>query len=172
MFIIFAGLPGTGKSTIARALAARLGAVYLRIDTIEQAIRSSGILAGAADVGPAGYVAAYRIAADNLRLQRTVIADSVNPLKITRDAYREVAEQAGVDFLEVEVVCSDAGHHRDRVRHRRTDVEGLVPPSWEEIQTYPYEAWDRPRLVLDTASLAVEQSMGRIVAALETGRFS
>ena len=39
MLIIFSGLPGSGKSTIARALAKRLGAVYLRIDTIEQAIR-------------------------------------------------------------------------------------------------------------------------------------
>lgn len=34
MLIIFSGLPGSGKSTIARALAKRLGAVYLRIDTM------------------------------------------------------------------------------------------------------------------------------------------
>ena len=36
--LIFGGLPGTGKSTIARLLAARLGAVWLRIDSIEQAL--------------------------------------------------------------------------------------------------------------------------------------
>jgi SpoVK/Ycf46/Vps4 family AAA+-type ATPase len=33
VFIIFCGLPGTGKTTLARELARRLGAVYLRIDT-------------------------------------------------------------------------------------------------------------------------------------------
>jgi predicted kinase len=38
---VFSGLPGTGKTTISRDLAASLNAVYLRIDTIEQAIRSS-----------------------------------------------------------------------------------------------------------------------------------
>jgi adenylate kinase len=41
LLVIFAGLPGTGKTTIARALARDLGAVYLRIDSIEQAILAS-----------------------------------------------------------------------------------------------------------------------------------
>lgn len=39
MLIVFGGLPGTGKSTIARALARALRATYLRVDVIEQAIR-------------------------------------------------------------------------------------------------------------------------------------
>lgn len=38
MPIVIGGLPGTGKTTLARLPAARLGAVRLRIDTIEQAI--------------------------------------------------------------------------------------------------------------------------------------
>ena len=36
--VVFAGLPGSGKSTIARELARQLGAAWLRIDTIETAI--------------------------------------------------------------------------------------------------------------------------------------
>ncbi|MFE5683837.1 AAA family ATPase [Streptomyces sp. NPDC056512] len=43
MLIVIGGLPGTGKSTLARLLAARIGAVHLRIDTIEQAIVRSGL---------------------------------------------------------------------------------------------------------------------------------
>ena len=39
--VVFSGLPGTGKTTVAKALAATLGAVYLRIDTIEQAMKSA-----------------------------------------------------------------------------------------------------------------------------------
>jgi predicted kinase len=166
MFIIFAGLPGTGKSTIAQELAKRLGAVYLRIDTIEQAIRSSGILPAGADVGPAGYVAAYRVAAENLRLGRLVIADSVNPLAITRHAFRSVALESGVGFLEIEVVCSNRETHRERALSRQTNVEGLVPPSWNEIRMHHYEAWDRPHLELDTASLSVAESVEKIVTAL------
>ena len=41
MLIIFSGLPGSGKSTIAQALAKQLNALYLRIDTIEQAIHKA-----------------------------------------------------------------------------------------------------------------------------------
>ena len=76
MLIILAGLPGTGKTTIARGLARQLGAVHIRIDSIEQAIRGSGVLVASLD--DAGYRAAYAVAADNLRLGHTVIADSVN----------------------------------------------------------------------------------------------
>ena len=78
MLVIFGGLPGTGKSTIARQLAERLRACYLRIDTIEEAIRTSGVLAPRSEVGPAGYITTYRLAADNLRMGAWVVADSVN----------------------------------------------------------------------------------------------
>jgi len=65
MLIVFGGLPGTGKSTIARTLAIEIGAVWLRIDSIEQGIRDSGVVSGSLD--DAGYRAAYAIAEDNLR---------------------------------------------------------------------------------------------------------
>ena len=35
MLIALSGLPGSGKTTLARSLSRRLGAHYLRIDTIE-----------------------------------------------------------------------------------------------------------------------------------------
>ncbi|MCX4096462.1 AAA family ATPase [Nocardia sp. alder85J] len=38
VLIIAGGLPGTGKTTPTQLLSARIGAVHLRIDTIEQAI--------------------------------------------------------------------------------------------------------------------------------------
>ena len=58
MLIIFGGLPGVGKTTLAKAVAREWEAVYLRVDTIEQALRFSEALQG--EVGPAGYLVAYR----------------------------------------------------------------------------------------------------------------
>jgi predicted kinase len=77
MLIVLGGLPGVGKSTIAAMLACRLGATYLRIDTIEQALLACATLPDG--VVAEGYAVAYRIAEDSLRTGATVIADSVNP---------------------------------------------------------------------------------------------
>ncbi|WP_411200874.1 AAA family ATPase [Streptomyces cyaneofuscatus] len=84
MFIVIGGLPGTGKTNSARLLAVRTGAAHLRVDTIEQAIVRSG-LAGH-PVGPAGYAVGYALSGDHLRQGLSVIAESVNPPAVTRDA--------------------------------------------------------------------------------------
>ena len=139
VLLVFAGLPGAGKTTIARTLAQKLGAVYLRIDTIEQALRSSRVLKS--DVGPAGYLVAQRVAEENLRIGRLVVADSVNPLQVTRGAWRAVAERASTDVIEIEVICSDVAEHRRRVEARRSDIEGLKVPEWQVIIGREYETW-------------------------------
>jgi predicted kinase len=80
MLYIFAGLPGTGKSTLSQRLARQLGAVHVRIYTNEQALRAAGLPVE----GPEGYIVGYQLEADNLRLGLDVVADSVNPLPVTR----------------------------------------------------------------------------------------
>ena len=153
VLIVFGGLPGTGKTTLARAIAKERAATYLRIDTIEQALRASGVLAG--DVGPAGYLAAYALAESNLLLGQVVVADSVNPLTITREAWRQVAATANSKIVEVELICSDPIEHRRRVETRSTDIAGLKMPSWREVRDRNYESWDRPPIVIDTGSATI-----------------
>lgn len=153
--IVLAGLPGTGKTTLARALAGRLGAVHLRIDTIEQALKDR--FKDGDDMADAGYRVAYGLAGDNLRLGLDVVADSVNPIAVTRQAWRAVAEAAGAGLLEVEVVCSDTAEHRRRVETRQADIAGHRLPTWREVTERDYESWDRPPLRIDTAATAVEE---------------
>jgi predicted kinase len=155
MLIILGGLPGVGKTTIARALARQLGAVHLRIDSIEQAVLSSQRLSPPLHDG--GYLVAYAVAQDNLKVGRTVVADSVNPLSITRNAWVEVARQAGVNAIEIELVCSDSREHRRRVETRTTDIPGSTLPTWQEVVTREYQPWDHEHVVLDTAARSIEQ---------------
>jgi predicted kinase len=160
MLIVFGGLPGTGKTTLARAFAEERHATYLRIDTIEQALRSSEMMAG--DVGPAGYLVAYALAEANLRLGQIVVADSVNPLAMTRNAWRKIAAGANTAIFEIEVVCSDTDEHRRRVETRTIDVAGLTPPTWQEVVNREYDPWDQPRIVIDTANRTPADSLNEL----------
>lgn len=168
MFIIFAGLPGTGKSTIARTLAAELNAVWLRIDSIEQAIRASGVVD--ADLKDAGYRAAYAVAEDNLRLGLTVIGDSVNPWMLTRNAWRDVGLRAGVRVVEIEMICSDLTEHRRRIETRPDEVSGLILPSWQAVVGRDYHGWDREHMTIDTAGRSAVTCVALIRAVIQSGQ--
>ena len=164
VLIVFGGLPGTGKTSIARELSARMDAVYLRIDTIEQALRNSPGLSQA--INEEGYRVAYAVAADNLRLGRTVISDSVNPVQESRDAWMEVGRLANSFFIEVEVLCSDAEAHRQRVETREAGIPGLTLPTWEEVVAREYLPWNRDHIVIDTAHKTVPDSVEELRAAM------
>jgi predicted kinase len=82
VLISFSGLPGVGKTTVARALTQEIGAVYIRVDSIEVALKNSSLQIHPAE--DAGYLAAIAVAKDNLVHGLDVVADTVNPIELTR----------------------------------------------------------------------------------------
>lgn len=159
---ILSGLPGTGKSAVAKELANVTNATYLRIDTIEQAIRDLCDF----KIEGEGYRLSYRVASDNLKLGNSVIADSCNPIELTRKEWNEVAIKAGVKFVNIEVVCSDKAEHMRRVETRTSEVPGLKLPTWEQVKNREYHPWESDRIIVDTAlndlSSAIQQLAGTL----------
>jgi predicted kinase len=167
VLVIFGGLPGVGKTTIAQELARQIGAMHVRIDSIEQAIRDcTPVVPPSLD--EAGYRIGYAITRDNLRIGRTVVADSVNPLLVTRDAWLKVGQNAQVDTIEIEVICSDSHEHRSRVESRLQDIFGLRLPTWEEVISHEYHSWNREHVVIDTANRTVEHNVEILRDALSS----
>ena len=162
--IVLSGLPGTGKSTISRAFSLECNAVWVRIDSIEQAIRESVLKPDS--VGDAGYRVGFRIAEDNLRLGHDVIADSVNPWMETRDGWRDVGLRAGVNIVEVELQCSDVSEHRHRIESRKPDVANLASLTWQEVIKRDYRDWDRPPFIIDTAGQSVGYCVNKLLEAV------
>ena len=157
MLIVFAGLPGFGKTAIARELARQIAATYLRIDSIEQSLFESR--ESEEPMNDTGYRIAHAVSEDNLRLGRTVVADCVNPLSITRNAWKAVANRAGVAIVEVEILCSDLKEHRRRVEKRTADLALFRPPTWDEVLSREYDSWDNEHIVIDTIGSSVEESV-------------
>lgn len=166
MLYIFGGLPGSGKTTLSSALAKELRATYLRVDVVEHALRETGKTIE----GPEGYMVCYAIASQNLKLGLDVIADTVNPIQITREAWRNVAESLEIPYVEIEVICSDENEHRHRIETRAADIPGFVLPPWEKVRDRKYDVWDREHIVIDTASHSVEESLNTLYKQLDKRR--
>jgi predicted kinase len=160
---VFAGLPGSGKTTLARLLAVEERAAYLRIDTIERALRDERIELSGAE----GYVVAYRVATDILRLGTSVVADSVNPIRITRRAWHDVAAQAAVQLVEIYVLCSDVQEHRKRVATRPSDIVGHRLPTWHDVEARTFDPWETAPVVIDTAGQTASQSFAVLQRAIK-----
>lgn len=161
---IFSGLPATGKTTLAQQLAKKTNAVYLRIDTVEQGLRDVCNIV----VRGEGYRLTYRIAADNLRLGHNVVADSCNPIQLTRDEWQETAEKNGAKFINIEILCSDKDEHRNRIEERTNEIENLKLPTWNEVKNREYHRWESDRIVIDTAGKSVQESINELVAKINT----
>jgi predicted kinase len=101
-------------------------------------------------------------AEDNLGAGRTVIADSVNPIQLTRDPWITVAKGAEVMAVEIKITYSDIDEHRRRVETRVTDIRGSKLPTWQEVVLRDYSPWRRDRILIDTAHMSVEQSVKMI----------
>lgn len=159
---ILSGLPGSGKTTIGTQLGTRLRAAYVRIDTIEQGLRD---VCSIQPLGE-GYALAYRVAADNLRVGMDVVADSCNPIDMTRREWERVASTARAKYVNIELVCSDPNEHRRRVESRESSIAGLKLPTWSEVEQREYSRWTSPRVVIDTAGRSEGECLEELLSRL------
>src|SRR5687768_14709031 len=98
--IIFSGLPGTGKSTLAKTLGKELSIPVFAKDWLEAALLRSGLEPVTTDksLGFAGYELLTVLAERQLMLGQSVILDSVASSQKIRDTWRQLVEQYEADW--------------------------------------------------------------------------
>ena len=139
LFITLAGLPGTGKTTLARLLAKKLSLVYLRLDCIEVPFYRYNATSGSKGEG---YDAIVNLARENLNLGLGVIVDTVNPLHLTRKSFRDLAKETNANFLQFELKTNNLLLHKKRIEQRKADIVGHNLPTWNKVLNVEYEEWD------------------------------
>lgn len=163
--VVVCGLSGSGKSTVAAALAARTGFAHVNSD------RTRKQLAGLAPTdrgGPelytpersaATYAALYAAAEGYLAAGHGVILDGTFQRRIDRDRAGAVADAAGAPVVFVECRADDAEIRR-RLAARAARADDPSDADWtiycQQRDRYEPLAADEPHLTVDTARSAQE----------------
>jgi len=130
--VAIGGLSGTGKSTLAAALAPALGARVLRSDVIRKRLFEVApetrlpTSAYTSQMSRRVYHVLRRKAADALAAGYSVIIDAVSLKPAERRSFIAVAEAAGVPFVGLWLVAPAATMDR-RLRARRHDASDASP---------------------------------------------
>jgi predicted kinase len=164
MLVLTGGLPGTGKSTLARSLGDRLDALVVNRDVIEASLWRSGVAHGVESRRAANDLL-LTLAGDALGQGRSLIIDSVLGEAKRREQLQAVAVAGGVACRLIECVCSDDALHRSRIEGRERGIEGWYELEWSDVVATRarYQSWPEQRLVLD----AVEPFNSNLEVALD-----
>lgn len=162
--LVISGLPGVGKTTVAERVTARLGAVHVSVDVVEEALLGAGLEPGWT-TGVAGYEAARAVAEANLRLGHRVVVDAVNDSEPARQTWERAAEAVGADVEWIVLVCSDEGEHERRLTGRRRPFARIPEPTWEQVQArgVDYATWQQPHRRVDTAATSLDEVVARVL---------
>jgi predicted kinase len=151
VLIVIAGLPGSGKSTMAADLGRALNCAVLGVDQAEAAMWRAGV----SPSGPthhAAYLVVGALAAEQLALGHDVIIDAVNGPEPARAQWRDLAAETGAELKFIVVECGDDRVYRDRVERRTRDIEGFPEPTWEGVlrRRAEFPPWTGERLTVDS----------------------
>ena len=165
--IVFCGLPGVGKSTLADAVGSRLGVPVFAVDWVLGALTPFGGR-HLDDLMEIGAELLTTLALRQLALGQSAILDHPGEDVADRERWRSLARRAGAQFVPVLCECPDAAVHRARLEGRTRGI-----PGWHDAGAWPnvvrrratFPPWPEGTLTIDTTAPG-EQNLEAVLAHL------
>jgi predicted kinase len=154
--VVVTGWTGTGKSTLANALADRIGATVASFDWVMSALRVHPEVWTTIENPPehqrrVGWDLLSRIAEQQLRRNHSCILDLV-AREQPRQEWAKLADRYRASFAVIECICSDEQQHRRRIETRERAIPGWYELDWESVERGRrlYIPLDEPKVVIDS----------------------
>lgn len=163
--ILFSGMPGSGKTTLARMVARQLNLPVFSKDRVQRVLRDHHL---AAENTGDGYYIILDQADEQLSLGVSVILDATFPLDHFRMVASEIAGRYSARFCAIYCTCSDDAVWRSRMESRVHYIPGWKPVGWEDVlrMRQYYQPWGANALIVDSLASPGE-NFHRVLAEIE-----
>ena len=151
-WVLFAGLPGTGKSTLAKALAPRLHAAILDKDCVRAALFPGSLtdynaaqdqVCLRAMLDAAAYLTAHH------RTSYIFFDGRTFSTQAQREEVQHAAERAGARWRILHITCADAVADARLAADHEHPAKNRTPALYRTLQ-HQFEPIPQPKLEIDT----------------------
>lgn len=148
--IIIGGIPGAGKSTLAKALSKELNIPAFAKDELEAAVARRGLCNNKETQG-VGFEIMAVIAKNQIENNNSAIFDFIASKSRITERWPELLES---EIKYIECICSNEEIHKERIQSRNRNIEGWYELVWEDVLTIKqyFQPLMANRLIVDSVN--------------------